>query len=90
MCGADREAECAVYFAERVGANEVLLPFHIAQCDVLTIPTYALEQHAIVYTLLALGHAGDVSSAGPVQSLLPKRELAVKCEIVLKTEAAED
>ena len=83
--GANHEAECAtqVRSAEAVGAHELPLPLSIAQPDVLAVPAHALKKHTIMNTLLALGHTGNVSSAGPVQSLLPQRGLAVKREIVL-------
>ena len=75
--------------AEAVGAHKLPLPLNIAQLDVLAVPAHALKKHTIMYTPLALGHAGDVPSAGPVQSPLSQRRFAVKGEIGLRPLAAQ-
>ena len=64
-------------------------PIDIAQRDMLAVPAHALKEHTIMHTLLALGHAGDVPSAGPVQSPLSQRGRAVQREIVLRPLAAQ-
>ena len=72
-----------------MSAHELPAPLDIAQRDMLAVPAHALKKHTIMHTLLALGHAGDVPSAGPVQRLLPQRGLAVQREIVPRLLSAQ-